>query len=181
MYATHQIAKYSSDSTQLHGKAILYLICYLKKTRDLGLHFKPDSTKGFECYCDADFSELWNKVFAPADPSTSKSRSGWIILYAGCPISWASKLQPQVTMSTTEPECIAMSQALCDIIPIMGLLQEIKEQDFKVLCTEPYVYCKVFENSSVFPSFALEPSTSVCYHHFCKYGCAKGAYQNIPH
>ncbi len=82
MYATHQIAKYSSDPRQLHGKVILYLICYLKKACDLGLRFKPDSTKGFECYCDADFSGLWNKAFAPVDPSTSKSQSGWIIFYA---------------------------------------------------------------------------------------------------
>jgi hypothetical protein len=72
MYATHQIAKYSSDSRQSHGKAILYLFHYLKKSHDLSLHFKPDSTKGFECYCDADFSGLWNKAFAPVDPSTSK-------------------------------------------------------------------------------------------------------------
>jgi hypothetical protein len=69
MYATHQIAKYSSDPRQLHCKAILYLICNLKKTRDLGLGFKPDSTKGFECYCDADSQgcgtrhlHLWSTV-----------------------------------------------------------------------------------------------------------------------
>jgi hypothetical protein len=43
MYATHQIAKYLSDPRQSHGEAILYLVlCYLKKTRDLGLKFKPD-------------------------------------------------------------------------------------------------------------------------------------------
>jgi hypothetical protein len=147
MYATHQIAKYSSDPRQSHGEAILYLICYLKKARDLGLCFKPDSTKGFECYCDADFSGLWNKAFAPVDPSTSKSRSGWIIFYAECPVCWASKLQSQVAMSTTDAEYIAMSQALPDVIPSMGLLQEMREQDFKVLCTEPYVYCKVFEDN----------------------------------
>jgi len=41
-----------------------------------------------------------------------------------------------------------MSQALRDIIPIMGLLQEMRERGFKVLCTEPYVYCKVFEDNS---------------------------------
>ncbi len=82
MYATHQIAKYSSDPRTSHGEAVLYLICYLKKTRELGLHFKPDPNKDFECYCDADFSGLWNMAFAPVDPSTSKSRSGWIIFYA---------------------------------------------------------------------------------------------------
>jgi hypothetical protein len=70
MYATHQIAKYSSDPRQSHGEAILYLVCYLKKTWDLGLKFKPDPKKGFECYCDADFSGNWNKAFASVDPST---------------------------------------------------------------------------------------------------------------
>ena len=63
MYATHQITKYSSDPRKSHGEAILYLVCYLKKTHDLGLHFKPDPSKGCECYCDADFLGLWNKAF----------------------------------------------------------------------------------------------------------------------
>jgi hypothetical protein len=127
MYAVHQIAKYSSDPRQSHGEAILYLVCYLKKTCELGICFKPDPKKGFECYCDADFSGLWNKAFAPVNPSTSKSQGGWIIFYAGWPISWASKLQSQVALSTTEAKYVAMSQSLCDVIPIMGLLQEMRE------------------------------------------------------
>ncbi len=102
----------------------------------------------FECYCDSDFSGLWNKEIAPVDPSTAKLRSGWIIFYAGCPVSWASKLQSQVALSTTEAEYIAMSQALRDIIPVMNLLQEMREREFQVICNEPYVYCKVFEDNS---------------------------------
>jgi hypothetical protein len=87
MYTMHQIAKYLSDPSQSHGEAILYLVCYLKKTRGLGLKFKPDPKEGFECYSEADFSGNWNREFAPVDLSTAKSQSGWIILYAGCPIS----------------------------------------------------------------------------------------------
>ncbi len=68
MYAVHQIVKYSSDSHQSHGEATLYLVHYLKKTRELGIHFKPDPKKGFECYCDADFSGLWNKAFLQWTP-----------------------------------------------------------------------------------------------------------------
>jgi hypothetical protein len=173
MYAMHQIAKYSSDPRISHGKAVLYLICYLKKTRELGLHFKPDPNKGFECYCDADFSGLWDKAFAPADPSTSKSQSGWIIFYAGRPVSWASKLQSQCALSTTKAEYIAMSQALRDVIPIMGLLQKMREQDFTVLCAKPHVYCKVFEDNSGALELARLPKLcprtkhiNVCYHHF---------------
>jgi hypothetical protein len=173
MYATHQIAKYLSDPRQSHGKAILYLVRYLKKTRDLGLQFKPDPKKGFECYCDANFSGNWNKAFAAVDPNTAKSRSGWIIFYAGCPISWASKLQSQVALSTTEAKYIAMSQSLCDLIPVMNLLEEMREQDFQVICTKPHVYCKVFKDNSGALELArlpkLHPRTkhiNVCYHHF---------------
>jgi hypothetical protein len=75
MYASHQIAKYLSEPRQSHGKAILYLVRNLKKTCSLGLKFKPDPKKGFECYCDADSSGNWNREFAPMDPSTAKSRS----------------------------------------------------------------------------------------------------------
>ncbi len=76
MYVMHQIAKYLSDPRQSHGEAILYLVHYLNKTRDLGLKFKPDPKKGFECYCDADFSGNWIREFAPVNPSTAKSQSG---------------------------------------------------------------------------------------------------------
>jgi hypothetical protein len=43
MFTMHHIVKYLSDLRQSHGKAILYLVCYLKKMRDLRLKFKPDS------------------------------------------------------------------------------------------------------------------------------------------
>ncbi len=73
MYAMHQITKYLPDPRQSHGETILYLVCYLKKTQDLGLKFKPDPKKGFECYCGVDFSGNWNREFAPVDPSPTKS------------------------------------------------------------------------------------------------------------
>jgi hypothetical protein len=104
IYTTHQIAKYSSDPRQSHGEAILYLVRFLNKMRDIGVKFKPDPKKGFKCYCDGDFSGNWNRELAPVDPSTTKSRTRWIIFYTGCPVSWASKLQSQIALSTTEAE-----------------------------------------------------------------------------
>ncbi len=165
MYTTHQIAKYLSDPRQSHGEAILYLVCYLKKTHDPGLKFKPDFKKGFKCYCDADFLGNWTREFAPVDPSTAKSQSGWIIFYTGCPISWASKLQSQISLSTTKAKYIAMSQALRDVIPIMNLLQEMREQNFKVVCINlmsTAKYLKITQepwNLQGFQSYAQGPST----------------------
>ncbi len=64
------------------GKKICFSLCEILKLLRLIRRFEQ-YMKGFECYCDADFSGNWNKAFAPVDPSTAKSRSGWIIFYAG--------------------------------------------------------------------------------------------------
>ena len=37
------------------------------------------------------------------------SRTGFVISYAGCPIYWASKLQTEIALSTTEAEYMALS------------------------------------------------------------------------
>ena len=148
VYAFHQVAKYTAAPRMEHGEAIIYIVRYLKGTRHVGFRFRPDPSKGFQCYCDTDFAGNRNKDFAKADPSTAKSRSGWIIFYAGCPIIWASKLQSQVALSTTEAEYIAMSMALCDIIPIMELLREMRERNIEIVNAQPYIYCKVFEDNS---------------------------------
>jgi hypothetical protein len=98
------------------------------------------------------------------------------MFYAGCPVIWASKLQTQVTLSTTEAQCITMPQSLQDELPIMFLVQEICEKGFQVVCTKPYVYCKVFEDNSGALELARLPKLcphtkhiNICYHHFCKH------------
>jgi hypothetical protein len=176
MYAVHQIAKYSADPREPHDEAILYLVRYLKKSRELGICFNPKPEKGFECYCDADFSGNWTSTIADVNPSTSKSCSGWAIFYTGCPIIWASKLQTQTALSNTEAKYIAMLMSLRDVIPIMELIQEMKDHNIPVICTKPYVYCKVFEDNSGALELARLPKLcprtkhiNVCYHHFCKH------------
>jgi hypothetical protein len=81
-------------------------------------------------------------------PKHSQIAQWWIVFYAGCPVCWASKLQSQVALSTTEAEYIAMSMALRDVIPVMNLIGEMKNKGFQVICTQPYVYCTVFEDNS---------------------------------
>jgi hypothetical protein len=58
----------------------------------------------------------------------------------------------------------------------MGLLQEMREQDFKVLFTKPYVYCKFLEDYSGTLELARltklcsrTKHINVCYHHFCEH------------
>ena len=46
-------------------------------------------------------------------------------MFAGCPITWDSRLQTEIALSTTESEYIALSTAMREVIHFMGLLKDI--------------------------------------------------------
>jgi hypothetical protein len=62
----------------------------------------------------------------------------------------------------------------------------MREQNFKVICVEPYVYCEVFDNNAGALELARLPKLrsrtkhiNVCYHHFCKH-MQKGLIKIFP-
>ena len=146
-YATHQCARFCEAPKEVHEKAVEYIVEYLKKTRNKVIILKPDKSKSLEVYADADFSGNWNKETSEFDASTAKSRTGFLILYAGCPIVWQSKLQTQCSLSTTEAEYIALSQALREVIPIINLLEELTFNNIDTVSSTPIVFCKAFEDN----------------------------------
>jgi len=104
----------------------------------------------------------------------AKSWTGYTIMYGGCPLIWASKLQTEVALSTTEAEYISLSQALRKVIPLMGLMKEMNKFGFDVGNATPKVHCKAFKDNSGALIMAKEhkarPHTKhivVKYHHFC--------------
>ena len=142
------------------------------KTRDLGMVLRPLTNKSFDCYADAGFAGDFIKEYGE-DPSMAKSRTGYIIMYGGCPLKWSCKLQTEVALSTTEAEYIALSQALREVIPLVGLLKEMTEHGFDVGTVVPQIHCKAFEDNSGALIMANEhksrPRTkhiAVKYHHF---------------
>ena len=176
-YAVHQLARFSSQPKESHAEAVIWLVKYLKYTREEGLIFDPSKNKhGLEVYADADFVGNWNRATAEHDISTAKSRSGWIISMHGCPIVWHSKLQTQIALSTCEAEYYSLSQSLREAIPIMNLLKELKAKDFQGEYIPPIVKCKAFEDNSGALELALVPKMrprtkhiNITYHHFRKY------------
>ena len=80
------------DQPVPHTEAVMRIARYLAGTKDKGVIMRPTGN-AFEIYADADFCGLWDKNTAIDDASTAKSRMGYVIKYANCPIIWASKLQ----------------------------------------------------------------------------------------
>ena len=69
------------------------------------------------------------------------------ITYAGCPIVWASKLQTDIALSTTESEYSALSEATREILALMGLMEEIKGRTVPDTVSVPTVRCTIFEDN----------------------------------
>jgi hypothetical protein len=61
---------------------------------------------------------------------------------------WASKIQTEITLSTTEAEYIALSQSMWEVLPIMWLLQEAHDHGIPVLTNPLKIHCKVFEDNA---------------------------------
>jgi hypothetical protein len=172
-YAVHQCARFTENPKESHVKAVRHIGRYLQGTQHQGLILKPDATKSFECWADADFTGNWRSDAAHNDSTTSKSRSGWIITYANCPITWASKLQTLTALSTTEAEYIALSSALRDQLPLMALLEEVISRGIIASTIPARVHCTMFEDNAGAIELAKAPKIrprtkhiNVCYHHF---------------
>ena len=120
---------------------------YLHGTKDKGIILKPDASKDLEVYVDADFAGNWDPT-ETSDKDTARSRHGYIISYAGCPILWKSQLQTEIALSSTESEYTGMSYALREAIPIMELLKELRRNKFPVHSSTATIHCKVFEDNT---------------------------------
>ena len=140
----------------------------------MGIIMKPDESKGIECFVDASFAGDWIKERSD-DPLTVLSRTGYVIFYMGCPVIWISKMQTEITLSTTESEYVALSQALRDVIPFMNVAKELNSI-FESDVPKPTILCKLFEDNNRALTLAKEPRyrprtkhIALKYHHFMSY------------
>ena len=173
VYAKNHCAHLYQYSRASHRDVIILLVTFLKAVRTKGITLDLEGNKNFEVYSDAEFCGKWHLPTADNNLSTTKSQTGYTILYSGYPIIWCSKLQTQITLSTMETEYIALSQSLCDAIPKMKIIIKIKGNEFLTLSITPEVYCKAFNNNSGALELARTPKMRPCtkhinqvYHHF---------------
>jgi len=59
------------------------------------------------------------------DIDTRKSTSGYLVIFAGGAVSWQSKLQKCVALSTTEAEFIAATEACKELLWMKKYLREL--------------------------------------------------------
>ena len=94
------------------------VLCYLHRTRHLGLTFSPDQ-RDVEGYSDSDWG-------------VKHSTTGYVFRFSSAAISWGSKKQTSVALSSCEAEIMAASEAAKEAVFLAGYLDELDERESSV-------------------------------------------------
>ncbi|GKA38340.1 putative RNA-directed DNA polymerase [Tanacetum coccineum] len=115
-YAVNILSQFVSDPRQPHMDAANRVLCYLKGTPGQGILIPRDGGTNLLAYCDSDWLGC---------PMTRRSRTGYLLLLGGAPVSWKTKKQSVVSKSSAEAEYRAMSNAVSEILWMRWLLGEL--------------------------------------------------------
>ena len=123
-YAVNCCARYMFCPKRSHELALKRIGRYLKNTSSRGMIINPTRELTIDAYPDADFAGMYGHE-KPTDPACAKSRSGFVIVFAGVPVLWKSKLQTETALSTMEAEVNALAACMRELIPIMDMVQSL--------------------------------------------------------
>ena len=158
-FAVHQVVRFSHSPKQSHGQAIKRIVRYLAGTKDCGIQFQPNLKPGLDCYVDEDFAGLYGYE-DDQDPVSVKSRTGFVLTLFGCPIIWSSKLQTEITLSSTAAEYVAFSMAMRELLPMRSLLKEMADKLHLKFAQSSLVRSTVFEDNQGCLSMVNTPKMS---------------------
>eukprot|EP00253_Pinus_taeda_P022497 PITA_22497 len=108
------VSRYMANPGKEHWSVVKCVLRYLRGTSSYCITYNKSSE--FVCgYVESDFA---------GDLDKRRSTSGYVFTLAGGAISWMSKLQNIVSLSTTEAKYIAASHACKEAIWLKGLFGE---------------------------------------------------------
>ncbi|XP_050207760.1 secreted RxLR effector protein 161-like [Mercurialis annua] len=105
-FAVGLVSRYQSNRGREHWKAVKTIFRYLKGTKNYCLCYQGSEMRLIG-YSDADWG---------GDLDQRKSTSGFVFLLNKGAISWCSKKQTSIALSTTEAEFIACSTAVQEAV-----------------------------------------------------------------
>ena len=141
-FAVSTVAKFTSNPTEQHWKAVKHIIRYIAGTINYGLMFTRSETTDCTGFSDADWA---------GDVDDRKSTSGYIFSVGGAPVSWKSRKQSCVALSTAEAEYISLTIAAQEAIWSNRLLSELQLQK------EPLEPAIIYEDNQSAISMAKNP------------------------
>lgn len=101
-HVVHKLSQYNTNPSKTHWLCAKRVLRYLKGTMDYKLTYVAEGNQSIIGYCDAD----WGGCV-----ETGRSTSGYVFTLMGGPMSWSSKKQTCVSISSCESEYVALAHA----------------------------------------------------------------------
>ncbi|KAK2378762.1 putative mitochondrial protein [Trifolium repens] len=114
-HAVGVVSRFMSNPGKAHWEAVKWILRYLRGTTEKCLYFGKGEIK-VQGYVDADFA---------GEVDHRRSTTGYIFTVGTTAVSWMSRIQKIVAISTTEAEYVAVTEASKELIWLQGLLTEL--------------------------------------------------------
>ena len=116
-YAVQSVSRYLSCPGEAHMKAAKRILRYVKGTSDYGILYDGKLGKeNIEVYVDSDYAK---------DVDGRRSTSGYATILAGGVITYSSKLQRTVALSSAEAEYMGLAHGTQEVLFLRELVKEI--------------------------------------------------------
>jgi hypothetical protein len=140
-FAVSKLAQFLNCHGPSHHTAAIQLLRYLKGTSKMGITYGLDKTPlKLTGYSDADWA---------SNIDSRRSTTGYVFFLSGGAISWKSKNQPTVALSSTEAEYMALTSSAQEAMALQNILS-----DFNIDISAPVL---IYEDNQGAIAMSINP------------------------
>jgi len=154
MHVVGMVGRFQANPKETHLQAVKRIFKYLQGTQNYGLWYPRDIDLTLHAYIDADWA---------GSVDGKKSTSGGAFFMGSKLVSWFSKKQSSIALSTAEAEYVAATSCCTQFLWMMQTLQ-----DFQITCTPPIpILCDNKSAISISKNLVMHSKTkhiSIKYH-----------------
>jgi hypothetical protein len=156
-FTVNTLSQFLVEPRHVHLVAAIHVMRYLKGTLDCGLNYDGDHDFTLSGYTDSDWA---------GSVSDRKNTSGCCFSLGSTMISWQSRKQSSIALSTSEAEYIIACSTSCEAIWLQNLLTSLFDLEMEattILC-DNQICIKMIEN----PIFHdRSKHIEIHYHYIC--------------
>jgi len=116
-YSVHILSRFMHAPRKPHMEAAMRILRYLKNNPGQGLFFSSQNDLSLRAFCDSDWGGC---------PISRKSTTGYCVFLGSSLISWRTKRQKTVSLSSAEVEYRAMTGTCCELSWLRSLLKDLE-------------------------------------------------------
>lgn len=116
MFALSLLSRFMERPVEAHLMTAKRVHRYVEGTLDFGIRYRKGKGTEITAFTDSDYG---------GDADDRKRTPSYVFMLGGGAVSWSSKKQPVVSLSTTEAEFIAAAHCVCQGVWLKRILEEI--------------------------------------------------------